>query len=167
MKKMYRYGVHVLSATSGVMAQEAGWVVPEMAMKPVKPLQPTPGKLVTITTPHRSSRKRRHQRCNHQARAVVAQAKAIVPDSKPRDGGDEHADQTVKDRSATASAAQAKATDNKAKPASANAKDKISAADGKAKTAVNVKPKASATDSKAKLLPSNAQAKTSQKISAQ
>jgi cell wall hydrolase len=157
MKKMYRYGVHTFYRPHrwGDGAQEAGWVVPEMAMaKPAEgKSQPTPAKPVTS---------------NETPAPVVTQAKAIVADSKAKTASVHVLPKlSVYDSKSktTASTAQAKAsaTDSKTKPASVNAKDKSSAADSKAKA----QSKASANDNKAKPLPSNAQAKAAQKISAQ
>ena len=179
MKKMYRYGVHTFYRPHrwGDGSQEAGWVVPEMAMaKPAESKsQPTPAKPVTSNeTPAPVV-----TQANASAVAgvvkpapVVAQAKAIVADSKAKTASVHvQSKLSVYDSKskATASTAQAKAsaTDSKTKPTSVNAKDKSSAADSKPKAAANVQSKASANDNKAKPLPSNAQAKAAQKISAQ
>ena len=91
MKKMYRYGVHTFYRPHrwGDGAQEAGWVVPEMAMaKPAetKP-QPTPGKPVTSNETPASVVTQANASTAASAvkpATVVAQPKAIVADSKAK-----------------------------------------------------------------------------------
>ena len=179
MKKMYRYGVHTFYRPHrwGDGSQEAGWVVPEMAMaKPVEnKSQPVPAKPVTnneTSTPVVTQAKASTVTSTAKPAPIAAQTKAIVADSKSKAATvnvQPKPSATDSKLKTTASTVQAKATatDSKAKLASANAKAKTSAADNKTKAAANVKPKASVTDNKAKLLPSSSQAKASQKVTAQ
>lgn len=161
MKKMYHYGVHTFYRPHrwGDGAQEAGWVVPEMALiKPVEnKAQQAPAKPVTkveAPTPIIAHAKTLSASSAKKPTQVVAQPKSNGADIKAK-------------TAALNAKPKPSATDSKAKAASANAKAKTSAADSKTKPSVNAQSKVTPANSKAKHLPLNAQAKASQKVSAQ
>jgi hypothetical protein len=172
MKKMYRYGVHTFYRPHrwGDGSQEAGWVVPEMALNkpaenkpqqtPTKPItsNETPAPVVTQANASTAA-------SAVKPASIVAQPKPIVADSKAKTAAVNVPSKpsASNDKSKiTASTAQVKATDSKVKTAVVDKQSKLSVYDSKSKTAASATPaKASATDNKAKPAPANAKAKTS------